>query len=112
MPVARWPRFLAITFFFVATSAVARRRPPVPCDPGSFVLAPGDQAKMTALLGVAVDVFTFGPAKAVTLGPCGTTGKVKAKRRATIVTMRFPACGTATKAKVVVRMPAPDCSIA
>jgi hypothetical protein len=105
------PRFLTIALLLVPISAVAKRRPPVACDPGTFLVAPGDQAKLATLIGAAT-TFTLGPAGAVTLGSCGATGKVKPKRRKTIVSARFTTCGTATKATLAVTLAAPDCSVA
>src|SRR6266850_360519 len=104
-------RLFTIALLLVPISAVAKRRPPVACDPGTFLVAPGDQAKLATLIGPATN-FTFGPAGAVTLGSCGATGRVKAKRRKTIVSARFVACGTATKATLAVTIAAPGCSAA
>ena len=103
---------LTIALLLVPISAVAKRRPPVACAAGSFLVAAGNQAKLATLIGAAADTFTLGPAGAVTLGPCGATGKVKAKRRKTTVSARFAACGTATKATLAVTLAAPGCAVA
>ena len=105
-------RLFAFALVLTAVSASAKRQPPVPCDPGTFLVTASDQAKLATSVGSPVDVFTLGAAGAVTFGPCDATAKVMAKRRATVVAARMPLCGIAANTKLVMKIAAPGCAMA
>jgi hypothetical protein len=91
-----------------AVPAVSKSRP-APCPPGTFVLDVAAASTLTAALGADVSTITV-DGRAIQLGQCPTTGRVKAKRKATAVAGKWKSCGSGVKVKLKGSQRAPECS--
>lgn len=95
---------------FSLTIAHAKTKP-TPCPPGEFLLDAPAAAALSTLLGAAVASLQIDDAGGVRLGECATTGRVKAKRKATKVSASWAGCGAATKLRMKGTERAPACAL-
>lgn len=92
----------------LASTATAKRSRPTPCAPGTFDLADADATGAESRLGASADALTIDTGK-IALGPCPATGRVKARRKVTLLKARWKTCGTARNVRLDAKIAAPAC---
>jgi hypothetical protein len=89
--------------------AVARRRKPTPCDPGSFMLDADAARQAETLLGLSAPVLTTTAERRLVLGECDTAMHRKVTKHATILSAVFGTCGAAHHLRFKASIAAPGC---
>lgn len=100
---------MAVALVALLAAPADSKSRPAPCPPGTFVLDAAAAAALTQAAGVPVSTLVIGDDRTLQLGECATTGRVKAKRKATTVAGKWTACGTGRKVKLKGAQAAPEC---
>jgi hypothetical protein len=101
--------FAALGLLAGRQPALARRRKPAPCEPGSFVLNDTGGREAQALLGMPVAVITATDGRRMVLGTCSATMHRTVTRHATILSAVFATCGSAHHLRLRATIAAPGC---